>query len=1022
MTLRKIYLGDYNNRKKEELLTMSEDYLKSNKGANFLYILPNGNLLTSYRKYFIDRLNYLGELNIYTFDDIANRLAKSWKYRLISNRLKEIFIENILRELYEDSKLSYYGPMVDKKGFIKNISDIISQMKSSLIRAEEYLDRTPKEAEFLEIGYIYLEYERLLKENRLMDEDDKFLHTIDGLKENYRGFLRDVDFIIIDEFYDFRPQELAIIKEIARLDIDIHINMPFNRERNFKVMDDTIEKLLDYGFELKKIDKSDKNIFENLANCIFEGRELESEAISLVKAPTKYLEVKKIAENIKKEYVGGRELRDMAVVVTSDKYRTVIEDVFEYESIAMTEPIKDKLTNIALVRELFYLLDYSLEEDMESFVNRLKSNYFSLVDYEDRESIEYYLRNNCLDLKELREGEVPDHLEEKVLYVLRAMDEESGRLNKRGTIREFSEELLEIIEKNKTEENILSIYDRTGDYDILHRDLSALKLVKESLNKIIDLDKELFKEIELSDYIDILHDYLEGEAVVLAEGNPSGVRILSTNMLRGYRYGCIFIVGLTQGDYPNLRSDNFFFRDENYTVFEEIGLEYKNYHERLDKESMNFAIGLSQAIDRLYLSYSENTTDNDSGIASIFLDELLYSLRGDSLEDKLSYEELDMSYGLKKELENVTNLHDFSYYVLSQENMDLRACGKLNSLDKNRLKQIRLKSRGEYERYRGQSSYSGVLEDKGIIADINKKLDNKTYSISYLESYGKCPYYFMLGRLLGLDSFDRKKEEFSKIDRGRINHMVLQDFYSNHEDEIRGYILSHGDLDFDRIESYLLKRYKEHQEYLGLEATSPIYSLKRETNVEKIGKFIEFDLERLKGYRKKMIPVEYEKEFGSNRDFYIEDSGERLYFTGIIDRIDRFVGEEGYLLMDYKNSSYGVASKDDLDRGISLQLPVYLMSMRDKRVIGGVYGVISNGSLEILMIDEREKEIIGRKRSGIYSETEIGDIVDRSKDYIIQYISRIRTGDFRLEPKDCSPYCEYRNICRIRKDLEVDYD
>lgn len=1022
MSIKKIYLGDFNNEIKNKLFDKSIEYLEENKGDRFLYILANGSLLTNYRKELISRVEKTNHINLFTFDDIANRLAKRVDLKTISEKTKELLLKDIVIGLYQNGEIEYYKNIYNKEGFIKNISLIISNMKSSLIKASDYSKRVEDEDNsFKEIGYIYREYTKLLDKFKLMDNDDKFLHTIDGLKTNYKGFLKDIDFIIIDEFYDFRPQELEIIKEIAKLDLDIYINIPFKRDENFNSLEETIEYLKLLGFKLEEIEKKEKDYYEKLGNNIFSDREKlpKNDNISLTKAPSKEIEIKKVAEIIKKEYKKGNSLDEMAVVVTSDNYIPIINEIFENERIPTSNNISKKLLDIPIVRELFYLLEYILTSNKESFINRLKSKYFKITDEDYIEVIEYNLRNKLLDLEELRELYISEEINQEIGIIFEKIDKEKALFQEKKNIREYGSLVLEIIESYNLDKNIYEIYKITMDYDLFHRDLLALELLVKGLENIVELEEILFNEIGFEEFLNIYYEFLESQEIVVKEGNNRGVRILTPTLVRGNRYKTIFITGLSQGNYPNLSTKNFFFKDENSRIFKKIGLEYRNYYERLDKESLNFSIMLSQVEERLFLSYSEDVLDNESGIQSIFLDELLYGIGGSPLESKLNYIELDLDYLIKKSRDKVTNIDDLYYYALNKKELDIAELEKLRDIDSGRLNKIINNSQGEYSRSKGFDKYSGVLEDKSILKNIENKLEDKIYSISYLENYGKCPYYFFLKNLLRIDDFKRDIEEFTKLDRGMINHKILQDFYTRYRVEIEAYILKDEEIGEDEIEEYLIKRYKEELEKLNIDKDLAIYKLKTESNVKKVFEYILSDLDRLKNYEEKILPIEFEKEFGRQEEFYIEVGDKKIRFTGVIDRIDKYLEEDKYLLMDYKNTGYGVVKDEEILAGTSLQMPVYIMSQEDKNVVGAVYGVISDKKMEILLINEEEKFIIGRLRRGIYSSSDIENILDISKGYIGEYIEKIYGGNFPIKPKECSEYCEYRKICRVREELKI---
>ena len=116
-----VYLGSYNNIKQDELYYKALDYLENNRGEKFYYILPNGNLLTKYRKDMIEQVGQTFEINLFTFDDIVDRLLKKDFYTYIDGETKEILLSNILKELREEDKLICYKAY-PIKGFVKILS------------------------------------------------------------------------------------------------------------------------------------------------------------------------------------------------------------------------------------------------------------------------------------------------------------------------------------------------------------------------------------------------------------------------------------------------------------------------------------------------------------------------------------------------------------------------------------------------------------------------------------------------------------------------------------------------------------------------------------------------------------------------------------------------------------------------------------------------------------------------------------------------------------------------------------
>ena len=92
MVDRKVYLGSFNNKKKEEIINKVIEKLKNNQGNEFYYILPNGELLRQYRQYLIGNVEQAFEINLFTFDDIVNRVLESDFTQIIDNPSKNLIL------------------------------------------------------------------------------------------------------------------------------------------------------------------------------------------------------------------------------------------------------------------------------------------------------------------------------------------------------------------------------------------------------------------------------------------------------------------------------------------------------------------------------------------------------------------------------------------------------------------------------------------------------------------------------------------------------------------------------------------------------------------------------------------------------------------------------------------------------------------------------------------------------------------------------------------------------------------
>ena len=191
-----------------------------------------------------------------------------------------------------------------------------------------------------------------------------------------------------------------------------------------------------------------------------------------------------------------------------------------------------------------------------------------------------------------------------------------------------------------------------------------------------------------------------------------------------------------------------------------------------------------------------------------------------------------------------------------------------------------------------------------------------------------------------------------------------------------------------------------------------LWKLRIESMTSSILDLVKMDLDRLSSLN--MVPIEFEIPFGYWGDFTIPIDGQDLKIVGKIDRIDKVLSEDKYVLYDYKSSFYGIRKIKDILLGISFQLPVYIMSQGSRKIIGSGYIIIKDGMVSMEMVREEEMDTLGIKRKGKYvlDEEKWNELMLNVVDTMKDYLNRIFNGDFSINPKHCDGYCNYKDICR----------
>ena len=118
MAKRIVYIGSCNNYKKGDLINRAITDLKNNRGNEFYYILPNGELLREYRSCFIGQVGQAFEINLFTFDDIVSRVLEGDFTHIIDNPTKNLILRNLIKSLTDEGMLTYYKNHYDMQGLL----------------------------------------------------------------------------------------------------------------------------------------------------------------------------------------------------------------------------------------------------------------------------------------------------------------------------------------------------------------------------------------------------------------------------------------------------------------------------------------------------------------------------------------------------------------------------------------------------------------------------------------------------------------------------------------------------------------------------------------------------------------------------------------------------------------------------------------------------------------------------------------------------------------------------------------
>ena len=491
-----------------------------------------------------------------------------------------------------------------------------------------------------------------------------------------------------------------------------------------------------------------------------------------------------------------------------------------------------------------------------------------------------------------------------------------------------------------------------------------------------------------------------------------GVQVTTLNEIRGLNFDYLFIGGLNDGDLPTRFSPEIFFS----------GSFAKEEEKHQTEERYHFYQALCTWKKHLFLTkplFDDKKELVESNLFTEFSN--LFGLR---IKEETDYENLILSKEELLKYIGETPLDKFDELELPGEiDVDLKSIKKSIIIIEQRI-----------EDPFGDSPYSGNIKS-GLTTELAKKLGELSehqFSATQLETYAKCPYKYFAERVLNLSTIEEPSEELEALELGSLLHIILYEFYTSLKE--KGITLKGcNDPDFKESKKLLFtlaeKRFSEIQ-------TGSVYLFYEKekllgiNNINENSLLYKFLLEE-RNSEDGFIPEYFELSFGDISDDRVQSSEFKIddvSLRGKIDRVDINESRDAIKIVDYKLGGTK-PSVSDLQRGLSLQLPLYLFAAKELINAQQQKSLQPFGteiySLKYSSKDFGKKLIGGRnvrdKETDEFYEKrkyESEQMIETCLESIKKYVSAISNGVFHLsdledrEKKVCN-YCNFKAICRI---------
>ena len=793
---------------------------------------------------------------------------------------------------------------------------------------------------------LYTEYERLRSE---LHPDwqgvvaEQYLTLLDN-NQLLTAVPESVDAVILDGLTRLAPAERETVARLSRAYPTVATLSLTHESWNGVGVDSGVERALDVyralDFELEYQTPSNSNkdrlaAVRSLYDHAEETPSYSDEDVGLrfTEPATERDEVRATARRIRTLLDDGVDPADIGVVVTDRAtYRGILSEVFLTYDIPFTFVNEIGIEQTLVGGVIQALLDLTDEEARTSSLQDLASNRLATLD----------AFNIDPDALSNAAAKTPDQTLERLLETLEEDDHEvtADGIHELITAVDPSEDglaaftsALEDVLERLTVEDAVDAYYRPGEATGSHRpsyEQSAWSAVERVLSSFGSVSPYLTDQQPARR----VRRALLAELVSGPRQQQGYVRVYPIAEAEMASFDHLFTLGLTMGYFPS-ESDTMAFFEAVNNADEEFTREHSGRRAR-------YILGtLLTGSDKVTLSIPQHTVEGTKHVSAPVISEL------ERYVERTDTERAD------EELPHVVSediQHSYRAWAVRESfETPERATEPLTTADGLSAHSRTFASQGVTCSWR--RSRPGVTDHDAQIGDIVDTVfpegRREPYSPSALDDYARCPFVFLMKRVLGYEEDYGDEAGITRADRGTYVHGVLATFYRR----LRTANDQPVDLrEFERetLESTLLDVALDHLDDIGEVETAferrtigrlfaglddpgrnPYHGFGGEEMAGLFARFLDTELERQAEvatqptYFEGAMDIDYDDvERLSEDPVTIDTPDGPVDIQGIADRIDKTGSTpHRFHIRDYKTGS--TPGRSDITGGTKLQLPLY---------------------------------------------------------------------------------------------------
>ncbi|QQS37324.1 MAG: exodeoxyribonuclease V subunit gamma [Ignavibacteriales bacterium] len=1026
--------------------------IKHSEFNSFILIVPTNRRVRNLKRKFIDMspAQGTGRINLETLSTYSSSIL--YQNAVTGNKvLSEAAAAVLLRKSFQSVSLKYFSEYKGEipSGTLERVGNVISEYKRqaitpSLLKLEAENLSGSEKLKAYDIAEVFGDYKKRCEELGVKEIGDIYESILQmsqsEFETGFRNLYASANLIVINGFDEFTTPEIEILHRTAQIrGLRTFVTLDYYRNNHsiFSHLDKCFKKFTEKKFRVVEekftgsFSEFTLNIRENLFNNLNKTQvDNFKENITLIKSSTREKEIENIAKEIK-NILSQKDIRPADVCVVFNliqPYSALIRDIFPQYSIPFNLTDRFALdTSYPVISIINYL---EIIENDFYYKNILRALSSSMIETSiDVSNLLYVsVKYKIISGYENWKSVISDELKSAGLY----SDEFENVSSEKQSLKKAYDDIEQIYDLLKPftkklspeefEDNILQLVYSTGmnfsllskDSDSAEKNVKAITTFINLVNEVMDLLKLEFgneKKFNLRFYLNQMRTAVTSSRYNIKEKPGYGVQITTLNEIRGLKFKYLFISGLVDGSLPTKYNPEIFFS----------GSFVKSEQNHQTEQRYLFYQALCTWEKRLYLSYP-SVEDKKELTVSSFVNEFNSLFSSQQLLQN-NFNKLIYS---KKDLLAVLNEETIDNKIYAEN------AGKAG-IDLNKIR-FAVDIQNQRKELNSTSEYAGIIGEN-INREAKAKLNDfkdRIYSISQLETYAGCPFKYFAERLLGIKSLEEPGEEIEPLEMGSLLHSILYEFYSALK---KKKIVLHNcdDKTFKLAEELIFSIAAGQLKQFSFSSPVTFYEQEKimgingDSNNSILHKFIEYERANEDNFLPKYFEFQFGKFAAEKKDKTLPDlTINDVKVRGKIDRIDIDNQNSTYKIVDYKLSGKK-PSRADLENGLSLQLPVYMLAAK-KFLESEEQDVFAFGA-DIFSLKYKDDEfgfnqVLPSAKEKKLTTQEIDEVnselISKSSGFIRLYVDNIAKGIFNLsslpdrENKICA-YCTFNTVCRVKE-------